>query len=100
MHSPSLIFHADESGITLQHRPGERIAVRGQKHVIVNSSGNKAQITILGCVSASGEYIPPMVVYKRQSLTDELVPGEVPDMYLWSGWMTGYLFLSGSMSIF
>ena len=33
-HAPSRIFNADESGIPLQHRPGKRIAVRGQKHVM------------------------------------------------------------------
>ena len=51
----SRIFNLDESGIPLQHRPGKRIAVRGQKHVnVVVTSGNKMNITVLACVSASG----------------------------------------------
>ena len=53
-YTPSRIFNADESGIPLCHRPGKRITVRGQKNVIVNTSGNKTQITVLACVSASG----------------------------------------------
>lgn len=38
---PSLIFNADESGMPLNHHPGKRIAVRGQKHVCVVTSGDK-----------------------------------------------------------
>jgi len=91
----SRIFNADESGIPLCHRPGKRIAVRGQKHVIVNTSGNKTQITILACVSASGCYIPPVVVFKRKGLTEDLIDGEVPGTIYGmskSGWMDGELF--------
>ena len=95
-HAPSRIFNADESGIPLQHRPGRRIAVRGQKHVIVNTSGNKTQITVLACISASGCYIPPMVIFKRKGLTEDLIEGEVPDTIYGlspkSGWMDGELF--------
>lgn len=59
----SRIFNLDESGIPLQHRPGKRIALKGQKHVIVTTSGNKANITVLACVSASGFVMPPMVIF-------------------------------------
>ena len=58
----SRIFNADESGIPLQHRPGKRIGVKGQKHVITHTSGDKTQITVLAWVSASGCHIPPMVI--------------------------------------
>ena len=62
----------------------------------VTTSGNKTQITVLACVSASGCYIPPMVVFKRKNHTAELMQGEVPDtMYGLSpksGWMDGELF--------
>ena len=32
---------ADETGMPLQHCPGKRVSVRGQKHVHVVNSGNK-----------------------------------------------------------
>ena len=35
---PNRIFNLDESGMPLQHRPGKRIAVKGQKHVCSQSS--------------------------------------------------------------
>lgn len=59
---PGRIFNLDESGLPLQHHPRKRIAVRGQKHVNVITSGNKTNITVLACVSASGVSIPPMVI--------------------------------------
>ncbi len=92
---PSLIFNADESGMPLQHRPGKRIAVKGQKHVHVLASGNKAQITVLACVNATGYSLPPMVVFNRKTLSPELTRGEVPGTIYGlsaSGWMDGELF--------
>ena len=57
----------------LRHRPGRHIGVHGQKHVIFNMAGSKEQIMILACVSANGQYIPLMVIFKRKGLTEELV---------------------------
>ena len=92
---PGRIFNLDESGIPLQHRPGRRIGVKGQKHVNVLTSGNKTNITILAYVSASGFAIPPMVIYNRKNLTPELTRGEIPGtMYglSTSGWIDSELF--------
>ncbi len=92
---PGRIFNLDESGIPLQHRPGKRIAIKGQKHVNVITSGNKTNITVLGCVSASGYSLPPMVIFSRKNLTPELTRGEVPGTIYGlssSGWIDTELF--------
>ena len=92
---PSRIYNIDESGFPLQHRPGKRVAVRGQKHVTVPVSNDKTQVTVMVCVSAAGSSIPPMVVFKRSNLTEDLIQGEVPDTLYGlskSGWMDGDLF--------
>lgn len=91
----SRIFNLDESGIPLQHRPGKRIAARGQKHVNVVTSGNKTNITVLACVSASGYVMPPMVIFNRKNLTPELTRGEVEGTIYGlssSGWIDSELF--------
>ena len=91
----SRIFNLDESGIPLQHCPGKRIAVRGQKHVNVVTSGNKMNITVLACVSASGFVMPPMVIFNRKNLTPELTKGEVEGTIYGlssSGWIDSELF--------
>ena len=92
---PHLLYNADETGLPLQHRPGKRIAVRGQKHVHVVNSGNKTHISVLACVSASGYAIPPMVVFQRKTLIPQLTTGEVPGTIYGlsaSGWMDRELF--------
>ena len=91
----SRIFNLDESGIPLQHRPGKRIALKGQKHVNVTTSGNKANITVLACVSASGFVMPPMVIFSRKNLIPELTRGEVEGTIYGlsaSGWIESELF--------
>ena len=71
------------------------IGARGQKHVVVNTSGDKTQITVLACVKADGCYMPPTVVFKRSDLKEDLIHGEVPGTIYGlskSGWMDGDLF--------
>ena len=92
---PNLIFNADETGMPLQHRPGRRIAVRGQKHVHVIGSGDKTQVTVLACANATGYTMPPMIIYKKKNLTAQLraheVEGTIYGLSL-TGWMDGELF--------
>ena len=59
------------------------------------TSTGKAQITIVGCVSASGICIPPMVIWDRKTLSPELAKGEVPGTLYglsYSGWMDAGFF--------
>ena len=67
----------------------------GQKHPRALTSGNKKQITVLGCVNASGYAIPPLVIFARKSLNPLLTVNEVPGtMYGLSdtGWMDSEIF--------
>ena len=69
--------------------------MRGEKHVQVVTSGNKAQITLLACENAAGYSLPPFVVYKRKRLTLELSKSEVQGTTYGlssSGWMDRELF--------
>ena len=100
---PHLIFNCDETGLPLQHRPGKRVALRGQKHVHVMNSGNKAHISVLACANVSGYAIPPMVVFERKSLTPQLTSQEVPGTIYGlsaSGWMDRSSFGNGSVVTF
>ena len=44
------------------------IATKGTKKVRYRALGRKGQVTIVGCVSASGHSIPPMVIFDAQKL--------------------------------
>ena len=79
----------------LQHRPSKRIAIRGQKHVHVVGSGDKTQVTVLACASASGYTLPPMIICKRKNLTPQLRADEVEGTIYGlspTGWIDGELF--------
>lgn len=57
----------------LSHRPGNCIAKRCQKHV---TSLVSDQITVLCCVGADGNSIPPFMLYDRKNLNRELTLGD------------------------
>ena len=62
-----------------------------------STSGNKTQITVLACASASGQVVPPMVVFSGKNFNHALSKGEVPDTFYGmsdSGWMDQELFAS------
>lgn len=61
MKSPGQIYNVDESGMPLDHRAPKVVTQKGQKKVRVRTTGDKSQITIVGCASASGQVIPPYV---------------------------------------
>ena len=92
---PGQIFNCDETGMPLTHKPPKVVAQIGQKHPYSVTSGDKSQITVLACASASGYSIPPMVVYDRKSLQPDMTVGEMPGTFYGlseSGWMNGELF--------
>ena len=75
--SPGQIYNVDETGMPLDHRPPKIVTKKGQKKVRYHTSGNKSQITVIGCVSASGHAIPPFVIFDSKSLNKEWTKGEV-----------------------
>lgn len=60
---PSRIYNADETGCPLEPPSGKVLAPRGAKFVYKTGSSEKTQITVLACMSATGHFLPPMIVY-------------------------------------
>ena len=95
MDKPGEIFNCDESGFPLDHKPGKVIGLKGQKSLNLSTSGDKVQVTVLACVSATGYVMPPMVIFDRKQLKAELTQGEIPGtLYGLSGkgWIDSQLF--------
>lgn len=86
----------------LDHRPPKIVTRRGHKKLRYRTAGNKNQITVIGCVSASGHATAPFVIWDAKSLNKEWTVGEVPgttyglsskgwvDSALFSGWMVDH----------
>ena len=66
---PQNIYNADETGITICQAPGKVIARKGKKEVgILRSAERGRNITVLMSVSATGTYIPPLIIFPRVNL--------------------------------
>ena len=97
MDKPGQIYNVDESGMPFDHRPPRVLAQKGQKKVRYRTSGNKSQVTVIGCVSAAGQAIPPFVIFDAKSLNIEWTKGEVAGARYGlsdSGWVDMDLFKS------
>ena len=75
---PCLIFNMDETGMPLDPKPLKIVTQKGHKNPSQVSNGVKTQITVVGCVSAGGQCLPPMVIWNRKNLPPQLATGEVP----------------------
>jgi len=70
------LWNADESGLTVVHKPGRIMAKSGQKQVGKITSGEKGQtITVMCAVNAAGTYLPPMMIFKRKRMSELLLKG-------------------------
>lgn len=75
------IFNCDKTEMPLSHKPPNLLAHVGQKHLYTVSSGEKLQITILDCASASVYSIPPILTYHCKSLQRNMTMGKVPGTF-------------------
>jgi len=60
------ICKMDESGMPLEPRPWKIVTKKGQKGDRYQTSGQKQHITVIGCGSAKGQCLPPLL---QKSLT-------------------------------
>lgn len=82
---PTYIYNMDESGLPLNNRPPKVIAEKGKREVVSLTSVERGEnVTIVACCNASGNFIPPLVIFKgvrqRPELQDSLPTGAVACM--------------------
>ena len=102
MHHPERITHMDETGIPFDPKPPKVVSRKGQKKIRYRCSGQKGQITVLGCCSGTGQALPPFVIFDAKTLNIAWTRGEVPgtryglsskgwtDQGLFNGWLKEY----------
>ena len=91
---PAVIWNCDEVGKQFEHNPVRVIAEKGARNVVGRTSGNRTNITIMACVNAKGEKMPPMLIVKGK--TNISLHGfntsAAPTGSIWTfqdkGWMT------------
>ena len=75
---PALVFNMDETGLPLSPDPIKGVCKKGTNTSNTITSGDKSQITVVGCVSAAGHCIPPMIIWDRKTLHADMTKGELP----------------------
>ena len=97
LQKPCHLFNIDKAGLPISLKPLKMVCRKGSKNPCCIDSGDKNQITVVGCVSAAGYCVPPMIVYNRKScfVSAEMVQGEIPGTaygFSSKGWMDQDLF--------
>ncbi len=99
---PMRIFNCDESGFPLDASTGcvrKVFAAKGSRHIHQWAPGTKEQITVLGCMNAAGDFMPPMFVYPGKHLTRNVADAmrAFPEAFISlteTGWMKGTAFVT------
>lgn len=94
---PHGIYNTDESSLSTVQKPQKILATTGRKQVgVITSAERGTNTTVVCCVNAIGTFVPPMMIFSRKNMKNELVD-EAPPGTLGvaqpSGWMTTDLFL-------
>ncbi|XP_065174331.1 uncharacterized protein [Atheta coriaria] len=96
--SAERIFNSDETGITVNPKQLSKvIATKGQRQVAALTSAERGTtVTVEMCISASGCFMPPMLVFPRKRKQREFEVGLPPGGWAEnneSGWMTTEIFM-------
>ncbi|XP_048487698.1 uncharacterized protein LOC125490998 [Plutella xylostella] len=96
---PTKIFNVDETGImTVPKKKSKVLSLKGKKQVGIISSAERGQLTTaVLCVSASGVYIPPLLIFPRVRMKAELLDGTPPGTIAVchpSGWIQSDIFVN------
>ena len=69
---PMQLYNADETGVTIVHKPGKVITELGCHHVYSITSAERGRThTILSCSSATGFMLPPCIIYPQKTKVPE-----------------------------
>lgn len=76
-HKAHRIFNVDETGITtVQHKHSKVIAAKGKKQVAAMTSSERGNlVTIVTCMNAPDTFVPPLIVFPRKNMKEELLDG-------------------------
>ena len=91
------IYNVDETGLTICQKPTKIIAQKGRKNVATLTSAEKGKtVTIICCVSGTGIFVPPMMIFPRVRMKAELLdkaPNGTIGAATKSGWVNEETFL-------
>ena len=94
---PERIYNVDETGLTTVQKPSKVIAAKGAKQVGQMTSAERGVlVTMVGCINAIGNSLPPFMVFPRVHFKEHMIKGS-PSGTIGvtnpSGWISTDLFI-------
>jgi hypothetical protein len=74
---PHLMYNVDEKGLNSEHKPPKIVSGKHHKVQAV-TSGRSKTVTVIGCVNAVGQQVPPYFVFPGARMIDSLMEGATP----------------------
>jgi hypothetical protein len=90
-HDPSGIYNMDESGFAVRTSQSSRVLVNIRDKVSWKVvSGRQEWVTAIECVSAAGQALPPLVIFKAKHLNTAWIPVQAPPEWRFSTSKSGW----------
>lgn len=94
---PSNIYNCDETGVTTVQKHEKVMAKKNIRQVGKLTSAERGKnVSIMFCMSAMGQFIPPFFIFPRQRINERLMinaPPESEAVAQPKGWMNNEIFL-------
>ena len=95
--TPNDIWNVDETGVSTVQKPNKVVALKGAKQIgSITSSERGQMITICSAGNATGNFVPPMLVFLRKKFKNHFIrdgPNGCVGSATSSGWMEPETFL-------
>ena len=79
-HNPARLYNCDKTGITIiQHKHTKILRLKGKRKISSLQSAERGSLmTVVNCTSPIGHFIPPLFVFPRKNMKQELMNGTPP----------------------
>lgn len=91
------IFNVDETGLSVvQSKIPRVIASKGKRQIgSLTAAERGSLVTVITCMSAGGNFVPPLIIFPRKNMNNQLMkgapPGSIGDCHP-SGWVQTHIF--------
>ncbi|GFO27400.1 tigger transposable element-derived protein 6-like protein [Plakobranchus ocellatus] len=89
------LYNAGKSGFAFCPKNRQVLAFKGSKHIHNVTSNTKNQVTALACMSGTGHYLPPLLIFPYKRIPYKNLLEGFPEAQLQicdSGWITAFVF--------
>ena len=93
-YSSNMIFNVDETAFSIVHSKNPQFRLMKRQEQVVRAKKD-TYLTVIMCMGAAGNFVPPMFIFPRHKVTTELMKGAPPGAIATchpSGWVQMELF--------